>query len=513
MYNIEKDRLFQGLFSTAGIVSAEKYNILEEFQKAKNKNRNNVYHDSFLPDKEWKQNLKKKEIINSNDIIKGCRFNINELKSEIDKKNLYFKDESPKNSKSNRKKANKSTSNKNIFLRKKNKNPIINRKYKYHDLHMKKIARYKKEGIYEKILRQQESTYYPKMDFVYKKIESGPKWEKLAGRGNLFEQNIKQYNSIDANSNLSEIRVRKLKLRNRNQNLNYSNISSTIIPELSRNNNKNITRNKLDSAKSNVNTKSTSTHSKIHFLNKNNNNNNNYITSNSENFNIINNTIFNYNSRNKDRSESEKKLILKNPNRTSYPINKCKSVLEFSKYMDYAKLEKKIQKKQQIFRIKDIINPNYSYIEGEIKMFVKYGSPKHSKKVKNKKIEFEGINTNELLYDASQTFDRIYGNKMKAVPLFHKMIARPNDINLPSYMKGLYSRMGLFLTSEKTLQMNNYENSKMYKFEGDFTPKKRNTLLRKVVYEDEINDDINKIHKDLENMKKKFRNIQFQIYE
>ena len=146
-------------------------------------------------------------------------------------------------------------------------------------------------------------------------------------------------------------------------------------------------------------------------------------------------------------------------------------------------------------------------------MFVKYGSPKYSKKVKNKKIEFEGINTNELLYDASQTFDRIYGNKMKAVPLFHKMIARPNDINLPSYMKGLYSRMGLFLTSEKTLQMNNYENSKMYKFEGDFTPKKRNTLLRKVVYEDEINDDINKIHKDLENMKKKFRNIQFQIYE
>ena len=513
MYNIEKDRLFQGLFSTAGIVSAEKYNILEEFQKAKNKNKNNFYHDSFLPDKEWKQSLKKKENINSNEIIKGCRFNINELKSEIDKKNLYFKDESPtsKNIKSKKKKMNKSSSNKNFFLKNKNKNPIINRKYKYHDLHMKKIAKYKKEGIYDKILSQQESTYYPKMDFVYKKIESGPKWEKLVGRGNLFEQNKKQYNSIDANS--SEVRVRKLKLRNRNQIPTYNSLSNNIVPELIKNNNsKDNTRNKLDSAKySNVMTKSTSSHSKIHLLNKN-INNNNYISSNSDNFNIINNTVFAYH-RNKDRNELEKKLILKNPNRTSYTINKCKSVLEFSKYMDYEKLEKKIKKKQQIFRLKDILNPNYSYIEGDIKMFVKYGSQNNTKKGKNKKIEFEGINTNELLYDASQTFDKIYGNKMKAVPLFHKMMARPNDINLPSYMKGLYSRIGLFLTSEKTLQMNNYENSKMYKFEGDFTPKKRNTLLRKVVYEDEINDDINKIHKDLENMKKKFRNIQFQIYE
>ena len=140
---------------------------------------------------------------------------------------------------------------------------------------MKKIAKYKKEGIYDKILSQQESTYYPKMDFVYKKIESGPKWEKLVGRRNLFEQNIKQYNSIDANS--SEIRIRKLKLRNRN----YNNISNNIIPELIKNNNsKDNKRNKLDSAKySNVMTKSTSTHSKIHFLNKN-NYNNNYISSN-----------------------------------------------------------------------------------------------------------------------------------------------------------------------------------------------------------------------------------------
>ena len=146
-------------------------------------------------------------------------------------------------------------------------------------------------------------------------------------------------------------------------------------------------------------------------------------------------------------------------------------------------------------------------------MFVNYDGNMSKKKPKNKKIEFEGINTNELLYDANITFDKIYGNKMKAVPIFHKMMARPNDINLPSYMKGLYSRMGLFLTSEKTLQMNNYENSKMYKFDGDFIPKNKNRPTIKVYYEDEIIDDKKKIEKDLELMKKKFNNIQFQIYE
>ena len=511
-----KDKLFLGTFSTAGIISADKFNIFGEFKKIKNNNKH--YHDTFLPDKEWQESLKERETIKPNDIIKGCKFNIEELKSEIKKNNLYFKDDLPKNKKYNKKNMNRTHgirnySNSSMKNNIKNvKNPIISRKYKYHDLHMKKIAKYKKEGLYDKILNQQESIYYPKLDFIYKKIETGPKWEKLSSRGLLFEQDIKKYNTIDHSSYDNKERKKLKDKKNRNIKSSKNN-----IPDLIKNkkNSKKI-RNKLDSAKySNVMTKSTSSHSKINFINRH-NYNNNYLPSTSDiNVNINNHAFLNINQI-KNKNESEKKIILRNPNRTLSlnNINKCKSVMEFGKYMDYEKLEKKIKKNHQMFRIRDILNPNYTYIQGEVKSFVKYKQKTSNKKEKNKKIIFEGINSNELLYDASHTFDKIYGNKMKAVPIFRKMISRQNDINLPSYMKGLYSRIGLHLTSEKTLQMNNYENAKMYKFEGDFSPKNnKNNSVRKVYYENEINDDKNKIEKDLETMKKKFKNIQFQIYE
>lgn len=504
MSNFEKDKLFLGVFSIAGMISADKFNIFEEFNKTKDKTKNRHFHDNFLPDKEWQDTIKKKQTIKSNDIIEGCKFNIDELKSEIKNKNLYYKEDSQ-----NKKHVNRSISIKNnsiINIRKniKNvKNPIIIRKYKYHDLHMKKIAKYKKEGLYDKILNQQESVYYPKLDYIYKKIESGPKWEKLSGRGKLFEAQIKQYNSIDSILKVDNERNNFTKIRRK--------FSNHMIPSLAKNRNSRKTiLNKLDSAKySNAMTKSTSYPSKTNIIKK------LYSLSSAQNhgnYNInFNNTIFSFN--NKEKTESKKKLILKNPNKTSYKFSKCKSVLEFGKYIDYEKIKKKIEKNQQMFRIKDILNPNYSYIEEEVKAFVNYKGNTSKKRPKNKKIKFEGVNTNELLYDANYTFDKIYGNKMKAVPIFHKMMARPNDINLPSYMKGLYSRMGLYLTSEKTLQMNNYENSKMFKFNGDFTPKNKNKSIIKVYYENEINDDKNKIDKDLENMKNKFKSIRFQIYE
>ncbi len=182
---LKKDKLFGGLFSIAGIISAEKYQILDEIKKVQNREKNKYFQDAFHPDKEWKESLAKKEKINNNEIIKGCKFNIDELKSDINNNNLYYINDTPKKIKNNKKNIYKASTLKN-FLKKSNnkkkndkKNKIIDninkRKYKYHDLHMKKIAKYKKEGLYDKILNQQESVYYPKLDYIYKKIESGPK--------------------------------------------------------------------------------------------------------------------------------------------------------------------------------------------------------------------------------------------------------------------------------------------------------------------------------------------------
>ena len=508
---LKNDKLFGGLFSIAGIISADKYQILDEIKKVQNREKNKYFHDAFHPDKEWKESLAKKQKINRNEIIKGCKFNIDELKSDINRNNLYYINDTPKKIKNNKKNICKASTLKNFANKfndnKKNdkKNKIINsinkRKYKYHDLHMKKIAKYKKEGLYDKILNQQESIYYPKIEYIRKRVSCGPQWQKLSGRKNLFEPDNKKANSINISSyNINDKKEDKNKKKDKS-----TKDSKVIIPDLFINRKNKYKRNRLKSAKySNIMTKSTSIYSKI------NNNVYNNIPSTSD---IINNNNKTIDTSNRDKSKKiSMKTLRPNQGKILYNFKKCISVPDFDKYIDYEKIQKRIQKNQDIGRIRDVLNPNYSSIESDVKMFVKYNS--RNKNEKKQKNEFEGINVNELLYDACSTFDKIYGNKMKAVPLFHKMVARPDDINLPSYMKGLYNRMGLYLAGEKTLKMNNYENSKIYKFDGDFTPKKNKyKILRKVRYEDEVDQDINKVEKDLELMKRKFNIIQSHIYE
>ncbi len=204
----KNDRLFNGLFSAAGIISAEKYMILDEYKKVQNKQKRKVFQDSFLPDKDWKESLTKKEPIDHKEITSGVQFDIDELKNEINENNLYFLPKSPKKVQSTKKSLYDIDSLKEIIKNKfkykkietnkkdninnnNNKCSSINLKnnkknYKYHDLHMSKIEKYKKFGIYDKIFNQQESIYYPKMESIYKKIPSGPSWNKLSGRKNFL---------------------------------------------------------------------------------------------------------------------------------------------------------------------------------------------------------------------------------------------------------------------------------------------------------------------------------------
>ena len=43
----KNDRLFNGLFSAAGIISAEKYMILDEYKKVQNKQKRNIFKIHF----------------------------------------------------------------------------------------------------------------------------------------------------------------------------------------------------------------------------------------------------------------------------------------------------------------------------------------------------------------------------------------------------------------------------------------------------------------------------------
>ena len=480
---LENDVLFNGLFSNAGIISANQYNIFDEFKKVQDKTKHRFFQDSFLPDKEWEESLTKEEKLNPHDLLKECKFNVDELKSEIKNNNIYYKDDILKSKKEKKKlKKNLSASNENMNLKRS--------KYEYHDLHMQKIEKYKKEGIYQRMKNQQVADYSPNLDYIHKRLVSGPQWNKLSGRDILLPKDNKKIKLININ-------LYKTKSKNARD-------STKPINKIL-NNNKNIKnrKNKNNSAKS-INTKLYRTHNKIKYdkmknLSYSNNINDNEKTS----------SFFNQNKYIKGiNSSSSNLLILKNPNRTTLIKKRYRYVPDFDKYIDLEKLNKKVRRNKQVQRLRDILNPNYSAVKEKIKTLAIYYKKSKIINGKNKKIVFEGINTNDLLYDACHTYDLICGNKCKSAPKFQKMSARPNDINLPTYMKGLNSRIGLELGTEKTLKMNNYENAKIYSFKGYFNPdNKKYNSFKRIYFEDEINDNKNKIQKDLDLIKRRFKNI------
>ena len=109
-----------------------------------------------------------------------------------------------------------------------------------------------------------------------------------------------------------------------------------------------------------------------------------------------------------------------------------------------------------------VFNPNYNSVEGKMKMMVLYKDyykNECKKNSKNKINEFKGINLIDL-YDLNECYDKIYGNKLNKVPKFENMISRPNDDKLPSFMKGIYNGMSSYISTEKSLILNNYSGKK-----------------------------------------------------
>ena len=186
---------------------------------------------------------------------------------------------------------------------------------------------------------------------------------------------------------------------------------------------------------------------------------------------------------------------------------------DFSRYLDLEKVERKKKRLQKVAMSKIDLMPNYSSIEGDIKTFVNYNKSRNIIPLKRKIKNFEGINSSEFLYDAGKTYDTIYGHKMKSVPKFYNMISRPNDINLPTFMKGLYSRIGLELSTEKALKMNNYENSKIYRNQSSFGQTHNYRKIRKICYKSDIDAERNKIKNDLNIIKRNFNKIKTISYD
>ena len=499
-----------GIFSKAGIASEDKYNIPKDFNLIKIHKKISRYKDNFYPDKDWLDKLNGKNSISPKDIKKETNFDFEELNQEVKKNNIYYKQDEEKKSNIISNNINKENINKQID----NKKLLFKgKKYKYYNEHIQRINKYKNEGIYKAILKQQETAYLPKMDFIYKKIISGPKWETLCSR-DLFN-----LNKINKNKtiNITSIENKKNnKIKNKNfliakiKKIKSRNEKISDLRQLNKKNNTDIV-NQFKTNINNINSNTNISTNNPYYSSLNNNN----IKNNNNNIILTFDTKKNSLSLSDERAFTPKdKLLIINPTKILLKQNTFKNIISKTKYanwpdfkrsLDLEKIARKKKRLQKIPLSKVDLIPNYSSIEGNFKSFVNYKIKKvHLKRTK----KFVGINTSEILYDPIKTFEKIYGNKMRSVPLFYKMKSRPSDINLPSFMKGMYSRLGLEISNDKTLKMNNYINSKMYRSQNFFGVRNNNYgKIRKIKYESDKELDKYKINKDLDYMIKQFNKI------
>jgi len=501
---LEKDNFYQGLFSLAGRDSAEKYNLFAEINKLEEKSKNKVSNNFFSPDLKWENDSD--DVIDNEKVEKECNLNVEDIKKNI-KFSLDFIRQQQKLKKIlkkvNPKKADDDKGNNN---KKKFRKLYQSFKYKYHNIHMAKIEKYKKEGIYNKMNLQQEPIYSPKMNNIYQKVSIGPPWSKLSGRRKyLFDEEnyITHLSYNQFSSSLDNIKgfieMSKQTQRNGfplNGDIRQRYEKKFIPLKYQIKNGKNV--------------------------NNNNELPNFYKTATAEGNRMI-PSNFNFIPYDKKYNHDEKRCPYSENRHRNYSqyskinyrnkkINNIKTIKtnlsapDFNRYLSREQLNKLFKKKDRITN--GVLSPNYKSIESGVKMMVIYS--KAYKKLKNNKKEFKGMSSDEI-YNANETFDKIYGNKIKAVPLFEKMTSRPNDNDLPCFLNGLSNRMSYYMSTDKALKMNNYSNSKVYNICNEikdnkykYLNKHLNKLRKNLGFENENNYDKNKVQKELEIRSKNF---------
>ena len=115
--------------------------------------------------------------------------------------------------------------------------------------------------------------------------------------------------------------------------------------------------------------------------------------------------------------------------------------------------------------------PNYQSIRGKPIMMVIYNTKKHRiNKVKSNLIKKMD---NSYYFDPYKSIDKYNNHKVIHAPNFNLMTSRPNDnINLPVYMKQIYSKASCYNITSLSLKMNNFSNGRFSNVHSSFFPKK-----------------------------------------
>ncbi len=421
-----------GNFSQAGKDSAEKYGISNINNLLSEKTKKKVIKDFFSPDKNYTNNINEEERHEKIDI-----FNSNTSRTDLINSNIQLK-------KSKSQKNNNIISSllDNIEKKKNKKNELLKKdKFKYHIQNIIRMNNKKKKEK-NNLLKEAPSLskYNPKMDYIWSRTLSGPKWESLTSRKFKILNNNWEINNLPKSS----FEESKCLVKMEKQTMRYG---FPIHHDLRFRYEKKYTPPKKNKY---------------------------YLKSNKK--------------KNSQKIFSRKNFFKTNILYKSNSFNKVKLIPDFKKTISRSNVNQ--IKQNEILDSPNLI-PNYSYVHERPIMMVIYDKTIYKKKQN----DFKGIDSS-LLYNIDKVFNNYNNHKKISVPLFKDMISRPNsNLNpLPSYMKGVYNKISSYEITNKTLEMNNFADGKFFDGFNSFYPKKSfNKLINlSLLNSDKVIEELNK---------------------
>ena len=454
---------WHGSYSIAGKNSAQKYRLI-------------LHKDEILKNEDKKHKIK--TIFTPNE-----SFDYEEYNNTLEMLKIYNKDNKLNNS-----------NDENFNLKKE----FLNKeKYKFHNKHMKELDK-KKNNSVNNLIR-----YYPKYDYIYPKILTGPSWKSLKGRTN---SNSKENNYNNKNSNKNNINSNNtINSDENNDNRNYE-ITNNEDYNNNIKNGKKI--NKYDSYNDDLNILNYYSPSKC-LVNMDKTTQRGEFTI-SHDIRIRTDKPFNknfikYKKNNKLLKKSNlllfqnkikkiklsklSKIKLQNEslsnninssissynNKTNIKYNtQNNSKKNLIKTIDF----EKIMSREQIDKIKNkkiksipFIFPNYNLVTDRTITKVIYSKPI----VNKRKIKImKGIDS-LINYNPDKVINKIDNHSEIKVPNFNLMNSRfdkKNKSKLPIYMQNLHDRKSVDTINEKSLKLNNFSNSKFLNPSNSFWPKR-----------------------------------------
>ena len=393
-------------------------------------------------------------------------------------------------------------------------------RYKFHQYH------HKDEERSLRLIRKRDTknlvSYHPKMDFIWKKTITGPKWNLLKGREFLKTEgnNIQKANSNEKpkgknNFNLS-IKYNNInsipmikQTRRGNLPISYDSRIRFDVPFIPVDNIKEKKKDKFSNA--NIkNKKSDKNKKNLKILDKTENNNNNSLSNEKQKYLKTYNNNFTFNDSQKisvykrlrNNSSCTKSHSHITNLKTSNKNDHTKTTLDkdtFNKTIDFSKTLPRtfniFSKKKDEQSIPSFSNPNYKLTEPRSISMVSYSNNIRDKIIPKK---FIGIDP-QIFLEPNKVLDLVNNHKKVSVPNFDIMSGRKQDEGpLPAYMINVWDRRSIETMTDKGLKMNNYSNSNFHRESySTFKPKKSyNKMINYTI----MKNDNEKIDEELKNI-------------